>query len=276
MRRITFAAEELRRFVPRGRRRVLRSAHAAPRAGARLPDPEPDNVRASIAGMPEGDRPDLRWYTIRDHDPVTGRRRRHRHPRRLRARLGVDVPAPAGDRVGFRSGGALYRGLEVRGRQVLVADETAVPSLAAILDASAPPTPATRARSPRRGGRPGRARGLRPRRRVTVHVRTGSPGARSSRPSTRRWPPVAHPVVYAWVCGESGLVTGARRPWCATASTAAGSSSAATGSSASPRPSGRHHAWSRVGSTSSTTVNFSAIASRPIPKAAMAASYFAA
>ena len=136
MRRVTCAAEGLRSFVPCGPDEYV--GLLMPPVGRPLvmPDPEPVNVRASVAALADADRPALRWYTIRDHDPVLGH-------------VDIDImthgdsgPGSAwtcrarrGDPVGIRASGALYRGLEVSGRQVLVADETAVPSVAAILDA---------------------------------------------------------------------------------------------------------------------------------------------
>ena len=73
MRRVTCQSPQLRTFVPLGPDEYV--GLPMPPAGRPLvlPDPEPVNVRASVAAVPEPDRPALRWYTIRDHDPVRGR-----------------------------------------------------------------------------------------------------------------------------------------------------------------------------------------------------------
>ncbi|CAN7228626.1 siderophore-interacting protein [Knoellia sp. LjRoot47] len=209
MRRITFVADELADF-----RRVGADEYFGllmPRPGATLTMPEDgrENVRAAIADMPETERPDLRWYTIRAHHA-------------LNATIDVDVvthgdsgpgsawacAATAGDRVGFRSGGALFRGHECDTPVLLAADETAVPALAAILDAH--PEVLDRATIHVEVSDPavlaayafGGAD-------VTVHLRTdGGPGS-------ALLPALAEAQLghlgYAWVCGESGMVTEARR-----------------------------------------------------------------
>ncbi|WP_404386653.1 siderophore-interacting protein [Knoellia locipacati] len=209
MRRITFAADELADFRRVGADEYFGLLMPRPGAGLTLPDADSDNVRAAIAGMPEGERPDLRWYTIRAHHAVN-------------RTIDVDivthgdsgpgsawaVRAMAGDRVGFRSGGALFRGHECDGPVLLAADETAVPALAAIADAH--PEVLDRATIHLEvadaavltaytfGGAD-----------VTVHVRTdGVPGS-------VLLPALAAAELgslgYAWVCGESGMVTEARR-----------------------------------------------------------------
>ena len=213
MRRVTCAADALRHFVPCGPDEYV--GLLMPPAGRPLvlPDPGAADVRAAVGTLAQADRPTLRWYTIRDHDPVLGQ-------------VQIDImthgnsgPGSAwtcrarrGDPVGIRPGGALYRGFEATGRQVLVADETAVPSVAAILDA---------------WGGPGDARdqGVEVHVEVadpavlasydlgdaTVHRRTGRPGSalvpRLGTSLARR----PGPIGYAWVCGEGGLVAGARR-----------------------------------------------------------------
>jgi NADPH-dependent ferric siderophore reductase len=212
MRRVTCAADGLRRFVPCGPDEYV--GLLMPPAGRPLvmPDPDAENVRASVAQLPAADRPALRWYTIREHDPVRGL-------------VDIDImthgdsgPGSAwtcrarrGDPVGIRTSGALYRGLEVRGRQVLVADETAVPSVAAILDAWGGPADA-------------RDQGVEVHVEVadpavlaaydlgeaTVHVRTGKPGSALVPALDRAMGAGGAPVAYAWVCGEAGLVAGAR------------------------------------------------------------------
>lgn len=209
MRRLTFSADELGSF-----RRVGADEYFGllmPRAGATLtlPDATRENVRAAIADLPEGERPHLRWYTIRAHHAL------HRT-------IDVDVvthgdsgpgsawvcAAQVGDRVGFRSGGALFRGHEGDGPMVLVADETALPALAAIIDAH--PEVVDRAtihvevadRAVLAAYALGGAD-------VHVHDRTdGVPG--SAVLPALRGAELGH-VAYAWLCGESGMVTEGRR-----------------------------------------------------------------
>ena len=209
MRRITFVADELRDFRLVGADEYF--GLLMPRAGAALtlPDASRENVRAAIADMPEGERPDLRWYTIRAHHALNGT-------------IDVDVvthgdsgpgsawacTARVGDRVGFRSGGALFRGHECEGPMVLVADETALPALAAILDAH--PQVVNRAtihvevadRAVLAAYAFGGAD-------VHVHDRTdGVPGS-AVLPALRA--AELGTIAYAWLCGESGMVTEGRR-----------------------------------------------------------------
>ncbi len=213
MTRVTCAAGGLRRFVPCGPDEYVGLLMPTPGRPLVMPDPEPVDVRACVAALPEADRPALRWYTIRDHDPVLGQ-------------VDLDIvthgdngPGSAwtcrarpGDPVGIRAGGALYRGGEVRGRQVLVADETAVPSVAAILDSWG-------------GADDARDHG------VEVHVEVADPAVlaaydlgdaivhrRAGRSGSALVPALeaalagaGGPVAYAWACGEAGLVAGARR-----------------------------------------------------------------
>lgn len=213
MRRVTCAAEGLRRFVPCGPDEYVGLLMPPSGRPLVLPDPEQADARAGVAAVAPAERPALRWYTIRDHDPVLGR-------------VDIDIvthgdsgPGSAwtcrarpGDPVGIRPSGALYGGGAVHGRQVLVADETAVPSVAAILDSWGGPDDA-------------RDQG------VEVHVEVADPAVldgydlgdatvhrRSGRPGSALLPALdpalrgtGGPVRYAWVCGEAGLVAGARR-----------------------------------------------------------------
>lgn len=209
MRRITFSAEELGEFRLVGADEYFGLLMPRPGATLTLPDGSRENVRAAIADMPEGKRPNLRWYTIRAHHAVN-------------RTIDVDVvthgdsgpgsawacAAQPGDRVGFRSGGALFRGHECDGPILLVADETAVPGLAAILDRHTSvldratihvevADPAVLAAYDLGGAD------------VTVHVRTdGVPGS-ALLPALRDAD--LGQVGYAWICGESGLVTEGRR-----------------------------------------------------------------
>lgn len=186
-----------------------------PRAGRPLvlPDPASPDLRAAVAALPSPTRPDLRWYTLRAHDPAA-------------RTVDVDVvthgdtgPGSAwavrvrpGDPVGLRAFGALYRGEEVVGRQVLVGDETAVPSVAAVLE--------------RLGGAVAAAQ-----RGVEVHVEVADPASlaaydlgaahvhvrASARPGSVLVPALERhlacggaSVVYGYACGEAALAAGAR------------------------------------------------------------------
>lgn len=209
LRRITFSAQEFGDFRLVGVDEYFGLLMPQPGATLTLPDGSRENVRAAIADMPEGERPHLRWYTIRAHHAVN-------------RTIDVDIvthgdsgpgsawacAAQPGDHVGFRSGGALFRGHECDGPVLLVADETALPALAAIADAH--PTVLDRAtihvevadQAALTAYTFGAAD-------LTVHVRTdGDPGS-VVLPALRTAP--LGDIVYAWVCGESGLVTDARR-----------------------------------------------------------------
>ena len=212
-RRITYPAKEFGDFRLVGADEYFGLLMPRPGAALTLPDGSRENVRAAIADLPEDERPDLRWYTIRAHHAVN-------------ETIDVDIvthcepgadsgpgsawacAAQPGDRVAFRSGGALFRGHECDGPVLLVADETALPALAAIADAH--PKVLERAtihvevadEAALTAYTFGAAD-------VTVHVRTnGVPGS------------VVLPVLregrlgavdYAWICGEAGMVTEGRR-----------------------------------------------------------------
>ncbi|PRY55656.1 NADPH-dependent ferric siderophore reductase [Knoellia remsis] len=213
LRRITFSANEFGDFRVCGADEYF--GLVFPRGGAELTLPDPgENVRAAIAEMPDDVRPGLRWYTVRSQDPAA-------------STIDVDIvthgdsgpgsawacTARVGDRVGFRSGGALYRGHECDGRLLLVADETALPALAAILETH--PADADRAtihvELPDEGMLT--AYPVIAGTDVTVHRRTdGIPGS-ALLPALRADAATRglRDVEYAWACGESGLVTETRR-----------------------------------------------------------------
>ena len=213
VRRITCEASGLRSFVPCGPDEYVGLLMPPSGRPLLMPDPEPANVRAAVAALPEMDRPALRWYTIRAHDPARGRvdldivTHGDRGPGSTWGRR-----ARRGDPVGIRSSGALYRGFEARGRQVLVADETAVPAVAAILDAWGGPTTAA-------------DHGVEVHVEVAdpavldsydlgdarVHVRTGRPGSAVVPALDRTLAAGGGHIAYGWACGEADLATGARR-----------------------------------------------------------------
>lgn len=184
LRRITLAADQFAAFAPSG----------------------PDECFGLL--VPTGHRPHLRWYTVRAHRPE-------------RAEIDVDFvlhdhPGPGvewangaqpGDVVGFRRSGSAYRDPGPDGSQLLLADETALPALAAIVES----LPAARERV-----------------RAVVELPDDSyaapvgahDGARVERMYRGDGPPgtsllaaaeAAADLDYAWVCAEAAGVKAVRR-----------------------------------------------------------------
>jgi NADPH-dependent ferric siderophore reductase len=122
LRRLTFAADEFGAFAVEG----------------------PDECFGWL--LPTGGQPHLRWYTIRAHRPDL-------------AEIDVDVVlhgdegpasrfaayAAAGDTAGFRSSGAAYAPPAGCRAQLLLADETSMPALAAIVESLGPDSRGVRA-----------------------------------------------------------------------------------------------------------------------------------
>lgn len=213
VRRLTFAAEELTRFERVGADEYFGLVMPRPGTPLVLPDPRRRDVRAALAELPEAQRPDLRWYTIRAHRPALGE-------------IDVDVithgdsgpgsawatRARVGDPAGFRSGGALYRGDEVTGPQLLVADETAVPALLAVLEERARQRLEGELRVHVEVPEAATAEALGVPDGVSVHVRGGSaPGSAVVPRLVGVDGADTRGLDYAWLCGESALVTGLRR-----------------------------------------------------------------
>lgn len=94
------------------------------------------NLRSAVAAIPEADRPDLRWYTVRHHRPA-------------RAEIDVDVVTHGANGPGSRWVLAARPGmtaglwtcsdlvLPANGPQLMVADASAAPALQRILEATA-------------------------------------------------------------------------------------------------------------------------------------------
>ncbi|MGC5617612.1 siderophore-interacting protein [Georgenia sp. Z1491] len=108
-----------------------------PPAGTPLRLPAPAiNPRGPLKKLPEAERPELRWYTIRAQEPGSDT-------------IDVDVVATGhdgpgsrwiervavGDEIGVRVQSAPYGNAPAEGHHVLVADETGLPGMLAILDA---------------------------------------------------------------------------------------------------------------------------------------------
>ncbi|OLF18156.1 hypothetical protein BU204_07840 [Actinophytocola xanthii] len=211
LRRVTFRAPELTRHETNGPDEYFGLLMPPPgHAAVTMPSADRLNVRQAIRALPEDQRPDLRWYTIR----------------RLRREVGeIDVDivlhgdagpgsrwagaARPGHEVGFRAGTATYAPPEGARHRLLAADETALPALAAILESgqAAPEgtephvfveVPDESYRQPVAADVP-----------VSWLYRGGDePGSRLL-PAVRA---ASLPVVdYAWLCGESALASGLRR-----------------------------------------------------------------
>ncbi|WP_114202546.1 siderophore-interacting protein [Janibacter anophelis] len=214
MRRITLTAPELAGYTLLGPDEYFGLLMPGADGQLHLPDPERTNVRAAISEMPEDEQPGLRWYTVRE----------------LRAdaqELDVDIvthgdsgpgsawatTAQVGDIAAFRSGGALYSRFG-DARQLIVADETAVPALLAILEER------------ERRGLPGLGAGIEAHvevpstevlggldlpAEVAVHVRGADDPGTAVLPALVDSPASTADLDYAWLCGESGLATSLRR-----------------------------------------------------------------
>ncbi|MCE0487150.1 siderophore-interacting protein [Ornithinimicrobium sediminis] len=210
VRRLTLAAPELGHLVLLGPDEFF--GLLMPRTGQELPDlgvVRGPNPRPVLAGLPEEQRPDLRWYTVRAHRPGLGE-------------VDVDVVvhgdagpgsawvrrARVGQVAAYQTGTACYRRGH-GGHQVVVGDETAAPAVAAILeqlDDDVVPhvfleVPSVREDLP---GLPAPTRGS-----LTVLER--GPGL----PGSVLLPALAAAdlpaLTYAWVAGEQALAAEARR-----------------------------------------------------------------
>lgn len=207
--RFTFTAPEFVDFDPLGPDEFF--ALVIPQPGRDLPvlPTVDEDIRPIVAALPEDVRPDIRWYTVRAHRPE-------------RAEIDVDIVlhgdsgpasrwathARVGDRIGFRESSSPYHAPD-SGHQVLVADETALPALAAILEASPEPLDATvLAEVPGEADIPEIASATPIQWFHRGHDEPGS-AVLAALPAAigDRVPDIS----YAWLCGESGLATGARR-----------------------------------------------------------------
>ncbi len=207
--RFTFTAAEFADFEALGPDEFF--ALIIPVPGRDLP-PLPavdEDIREIINTIPEDVRPEVRWYTVRAHRPAL-------------AEIDVDIvlhgdsgpasrwatDAEPGDVIGFRESSAPYIAPE-GGRQLLVADETALPALAAILEQ----TPAgldtvVMAEVPGPEDIPAIATDVEI---AWFHRGDADPGSALLPALEAVVTPHLSALSYAWLCGERALATGSRR-----------------------------------------------------------------
>lgn len=204
VRRFTFRAPEFRTYESNGPDEYFGLLIA--RGGAlTMPDPDEANPRRAVHAIDEAVRPELRWYSLREVRPRSGE-------------AVVDVVlhgdagpgsawamrAEVGEVLGFRQGTALYLPKH-DGHELLVADETAAPALASIIDRHPDnartvvvEVPDLEHLSPLPAG-------------VDAHVVVRGdrhPGEAALELITELDLPE---LGYAWICGENQLATGVRR-----------------------------------------------------------------
>ncbi|HEY7814687.1 MAG TPA: siderophore-interacting protein [Nakamurella sp.] len=207
VRRITFRAPEFGEFIPAVRTSTSRIFPARPGAELVMPNADKVNVRTAVAQIPEAQRPEMRWYTVRALRPEA-------------AEIDVDIvvhgdsgPGSAwalravpGDRVGFRASGSCYRTPTGRGPKLFVADETAMPALYSVpesLDSTA--GVAALLELPDASYDTPLTADVRPQ---VVLRGSDAPGSAAL---TRLAELDLPKQTYAWACGESSLATGVRR-----------------------------------------------------------------
>ena len=139
MRRLTIAAAEFADYAPAGPDEYL--GLLLPRdESAALVLPANDgteNIRAAVAAIPDEQRPDLRWYTLRHHRPDA---------REIDIDFvvhGDEGPgtrfagrARVGSALGIRECTALYAPLPETRARVIIGDESSLPAIARILEAT--------------------------------------------------------------------------------------------------------------------------------------------
>jgi NADPH-dependent ferric siderophore reductase len=205
--RFTLAAPEFGDFRPLGSDEFF--ALVIPRPGRAFPalDIEDDeDPRTALNAMPDAIRPDIRWYTVRRHRPSL-------------AEIDVDIvlhgeSGPAsrlatharpGDQVGFREASAAYLP-EADGHQLLIADETALPALSAILECAPGLDASVIIEVPYAEDLPPIATDLDLRVLTRGAARPGSLAVEAAAAVARE-----RELGYAWVCGERATATETRR-----------------------------------------------------------------
>lgn len=210
--RVTLTAPELDRFEYSGPDHLVR-IFLPPRPGARLVLPATEQWWPELHAIDEADRPVMRNYTVRSLDPVA-------------RELSIDFvvhgenPGPGarwasrarpGDRIGVLSDGAEYEPPADTEWQLLVGDETALPAIAAIIEQLGPDDRALAFVEV--GDREDELPIRRPPG-VRLHwLHRGETPPGDSDVLLRRLRETALPRgrAYAWVAGESSLVTSVRR-----------------------------------------------------------------
>ena len=167
--------------------------------------------------VPGGDRTHLRWYTVRAHRPERGEidvdfvLHDHRGPAVDWARA-----ARPGAVATFRQSGSAYLGQAApRGAQLLLADETALPALSAIVATTPPGSTSIRAlvelpddsyAEPVEPAADDPVAGI-----ARLHRGDDPPGSRLLAAARQHGPVAGDGLGYAWVCGESAAVKAVRR-----------------------------------------------------------------
>ncbi len=135
-RRVTFFSADFKEFELMGPDEYFGLLMPPPGRDVVLPELALD-PRSKLRAIPESDRPELRWYTIRQARPGQGE-------------FVVDIvntghggPGSSwvkrvalGDMVGFTSGSALYGAAPDSGHHLLLADETGLPGAIAIAESA--------------------------------------------------------------------------------------------------------------------------------------------
>lgn len=137
MRRLTLTAAEFASFVPMGPDEYFGLLLPQDEdAELVLPDIDaPEAIRAAVAAIPDDIRPDLRWYTLRNHRPES-------------EEIDIDFVvhgdegpgtrfasrARIGSVLGVRESTSIYAEFDDVRTQVLVGDESSLPAIARILE----------------------------------------------------------------------------------------------------------------------------------------------
>lgn len=211
VKRITLHAREFTFFTPNAPDEYFGLIIPPVGAPLTMPNVSRMDVRAAIAAIPEPTRPYLRFYTIRHHRPVMGE-------------IDVDIvthgdagpgsawalSVSAGDRCGYRVGSGAYVPPKQGEHHLLIADETALPAVAAIADAlRTDSTTHNRVTALVELPDDGHATDYTPPFASTTLYRGHNVPGSALLPALPSMD--LPPLTYAWVCGESALATGARR-----------------------------------------------------------------
>ncbi|NEA30872.1 siderophore-interacting protein [Streptomyces sp. SID13031] len=210
--RVTVTSPELNRFEYCGPDQLVR-VFLPPHPEAELVLPKTEAWWPELQSMDENQRPVLRNYTVRSLDPVARTMNidfvihsEHAGPGSTWA-----VNAIRGDRIGLLSDGADYQPPEDTDWQLLIGDETALPAIASIIEQLPPDARALAfvEVGDREDELPiARHPGVRFH---WLHRGDTSPGNSDVVLRRLRETPLPTGRAYAWVAGESSLVTSVRR-----------------------------------------------------------------